>query len=467
MTSARPPTIVLIGGGFTGAAIAWHFDRLLDGGAARLIIVEPRERLGAGVAYSADDPAFRINVPASKMSIDPDDGEDFARWLAATDALAGDPGAVMADGRSFPQRSVFGAYVGERIAPLLADGRLEHVLARATAIGRSDAGYLVDLDDGQELSADLVVLAVTHPPPEPPAILRSGLAGHPRFVTDTTLSGALDGIRPDDRVLVVGTGLTGADIIASLDRRGHRGPITAIARRGLRSKGHPPFPVEPPGDFASVPETTARGLLRAIRAEVAAATAAGLSWHGVLDTVRTQGHAIWAALPPAERRRLVRHLRPYWDVHRFRIAPQVEAALDRRIADGRLTLLAASVQAASHDGETIVVTLRRRRGGVETAAFDAVLVATGPAHGGILQSLPLASSLAEQGLIQADPSGLGILTHHSGHAIDQAGKPVDTLLIGGPLARGTFGELMGLPEVSRYARFIALELAKRSSNTAN
>lgn len=114
----------------------------------------------------------------------------------------------------------------------------------------------------------------------------------------------------------------------------------------------------------------------------------------------------------------------------------------------------------------MVVTLRRRRGGTETAAFDAVLVATGPAHGRILQSMPLAVGLAEQGLIQSDPSGLGILTHPSGHAIDQDGKAVDTLLIGGPLARDTFGELMGLPEVSLYARFIARELARWRSNLA-
>lgn len=303
--------IAIIGGGFTGAAIAWHFDRL-GHAPARLVIVEPRRRLGGGVAYSADDPAFRINVPAARMSLDPDDGEDFVRWLSATDALARDAAALMPDGRSFPQRAVFGDYVGERIAPLLAENRLEHVMAKATAIRRSEAGYLIELDDGRDFSSDLVVLAVTHPPPEPPAILSPGLAGHPRFITDTTLSGALDAVRTDDRVLVVGTGLTGADIIASLDRRGHRGPITAIARRGLRSKGHPAAPMEPRGDFAATPETTALGLLRAIRAEVAAAESEGLTWHPVLDTVRTQGPAIWAALPPAERRRIVRHLRPYW-----------------------------------------------------------------------------------------------------------------------------------------------------------
>jgi len=457
------PVVAVVGGGYAGAALAYHLARRLASGRARIVVFEPRALLGAGLAYDTDEPAHRINVPAARMTFVPGDDEHFQRWLFETGALAGDPEATTAEGHVFARRSAFGRYVAAQLAPLVAAGRVEHRRSRVRAVTRAQDGiWRVAAEEGPALVADLVVVATSHPSPQAPAILDRALAGHPRYVADATGRGALSAIRREDRVLVVGTGLTAADVIATLDAGGHRGPITAVSRRGLRSRGHNPALQEPFGDFAVPPSRSARVLLRRVRHAVSDAAAAGVTWHAVFDRLRAQGGDVWRALPVAERRRLVRFLRPYWDVHRFRIAPQVEAVLDRRLAAGTLAFQAAAIAGVRRaDADGIVVRLRPRHGKEPVESrYDAVIVTTGPGHGAVLSSQPFLADLAAGGVLQADAVGLGIAVDEESRAIGTDGRAAATLFVAGPLARGTFGELMGLPQVTEQADFVAERIAR-------
>ncbi|ACK49742.1 FAD-dependent pyridine nucleotide-disulphide oxidoreductase [Methylocella silvestris BL2] len=454
--------VAIIGGGFSGATVAFHLLRLRPD-LERVVIVEPRADLGRGLAYDSNDPSWRINVPAARMSVSPAEPNHFNDWLTASGRLDEDPAARLPDGRNFPARAVFGEYMGEQLRAL--GDKIAHVVAAAERVEATPQGYAIACSDGRTVFAKIVVLAVCHPPPSPPALLADAFAGHPHFIENPWAPGALEGIGADARVLIVGTGLTMADIVASLDRLGHRGPITAVSRRGLRSRGHPPANVEPYGEFAAPPARTARELVHRVRQTVAEGAAEGKSWHGALDQVRLQGIAIWRALPLPERARLLRLIRPFWDVHRFRIAPQVEATLDRRIANGGLTLKTASLRRAERKGETMLVTLRSRSGKssgeTETLAFDAVIIATGPAHGGVFTDNRLLQAMRSAGLARPDPLRLGIDVDLDGRAIGADGEAASDLFVAGPLARGTFGELMGLPDVTNYAVSIATHVAER------
>ena len=263
------------------------------------------------------------------MSLIPGDEAHFARWVAERDAVAGDPDSDAGHDQVYPRRAVFGRYVSEHIAPLLASGRIRHVRERVTAVVREGDTWIITTETGNSYRAAITVLATTHPKPEPPDAL-SAVVSDPRLVTDPFDTKALDRIPSDARVLIVGTGLTMADVVAFLDRQAHRGRIVAISRRGLRSRGHPEIAPEPYGTFVpDAPETPSQ-LLRRIRRTVRAASDVNITWHAVLDAVRRDAPRLWIGLSVAQQRRIVRHLRVFWDVHRFRIAPQVEAVLDRR-----------------------------------------------------------------------------------------------------------------------------------------
>src|SRR5690606_5168436 len=128
--------------------------------------------------------------------------------------------------------------------------------------------------------------------------------------------GALEAIPGDADVLIVGTGLTMADLVLSLGFRCHRGPITAISRRGLLPRPHPvggvvPQPL-PEAAMAALEQGRLASAVRGFRRAVAS----GIVPEALVDGLRGHPARVWRGWPLAVRRRFLRHLRPWWDTVR-------------------------------------------------------------------------------------------------------------------------------------------------------
>src|SRR5271154_51744 len=95
-------TVVIAGGGASGALTAANL--LMRAPGTRVIVLEPAERLGRGMAYSTTCPLHLLNVPAQKMSAFPDDPGHFLRWLHGN-------GFGHFDGTSFVPRMIYGDYL--------------------------------------------------------------------------------------------------------------------------------------------------------------------------------------------------------------------------------------------------------------------------------------------------------------------------------------------------------------------
>jgi uncharacterized NAD(P)/FAD-binding protein YdhS len=455
--------VVVIGGGFSGsffaAQLAAHTNVPLH-----IAVIEPRPALGGGVAYSTRDLAHRVNVPAARMTLYPDNPTDFDDWVRGSGELAADPEALWDDGSAYPRRAAFGRYVAEIVASRAAARpgvSIEHVRDEAGAVRRTADGYAVERAQGTPLHADIVVLATSHPPPAAPRRIAEALGHDARLVSNPWHPDALDGIDLKDDVAIIGTGLSMADVVASLDQRGHLGKITAFSRRGLLPRGH--APAQAFTCFAgNITPDTALALSRLVRRMVAEAAGNGVPWQAVFDDLRGNGQKIWSRLDAAERRRFLRHLRVFWDSHRYRIAPQIEAVLRRKMHDGTLAVLAASLAETRPGPNKIVLAIHPRRKPAayrEQLLVNRVIVTTGPAHGSMVEQLPVLHSLARQGLLQPDPLGLGVLVDGHGQVIATNGIAAATLLVAGPLAREQYGELMGMPQVSAQANEVATRVA--------
>lgn len=89
-----------------------------------------------------------------------------------------------------------------------------------------------------------------------------------------------------------------------------------------------------------------------------------------------------------------------------------------------------------------------------------MVTTTGPDHAHILSSQPFLADLARRGMLRADPVGLGVETDREGHSLSAGGEAEPTLFVAGWLSRGTFGELMGLSEVTANAEMIAATILR-------
>jgi len=459
------PRIAVVGGGFAGAAFALHLIRANGQRPIALDIYEPRPLLGAGLAYSSADPAHRINVAAARMAVFGDDPTHFDRWFRETGEAEADPEALLDDGRAYPRRAAFGRYMDQLLrtaARAFPNVRFRHLQTRVAGIDPRGEGYRLTTETGDEAEADLIVLSPGHPPPPKARWATDEAVAAPRYIADPWRPAAVSDIRSNDEVLIIGTGLTMADVVASLRAQGHVGPITAVSRRGLTPRSRTTLPVEAYGTFNQPPTQSAAALLHRVRDAVRRAGQEGRPWECVVDALRQQGTVVWQGLSPASQRRFLRHLRVWWDVHRYQIAPQIDRILVENQRGGRLKIVKADIQSIGRFDSSFHVTLRlrgkARASGVERF-FDAVVNCTGPDHVTIVQSNPLLHAMAESGLLCADPNGLGIAVDQFARVVADGGTPSGNIFVAGPLARGYFGELMGLPQVSQQPERQTLNVA--------
>lgn len=442
--------ITIIGAGFSGVALASALQRTAPE-YTTICLVGVGESFGRGVAYGAARPEHLLNTRARDLGLDPQAPQDFADWFH-----------LGARGRTgFLPRQVYGEYLQDRAQALAANkqGASVHALRReVVAIDRGERGLHVHLDDGAMLVSDRVVLAIGALLPPPLAGVGPRLAVDPRYIGWPWQEDALERIDRDARVLVVGTGLTMVDVVASLHRRGHAGPITAMSRHGLLPLRHDAQPSEPlalpPGVRQALASHDLRGLVRTLRSLSSVADPRAL-----VDALRPYLQVFWHGLSDRQRSQFLRHLRAHWEVVRHRIAPQAAEPLDALLASGQLRVRAARLLRASR-GEDAVEALIRERGNrhVQRERYDVLIRATGLNTDVARTTQPLLAQLRESGLVSGDRHALGLAVTDRFEVLDARGRPVRGLYALGPLLRGKLWEITAIPELRTAAQQLVARL---------
>jgi uncharacterized NAD(P)/FAD-binding protein YdhS len=253
--------------------------------------------------------------------------------------------------------------------------------------------------------------------------------------------------------VLVGSGLTAVDAVATLEAKGHRGKIVAISRHGLLPRTH--LAVAPVRSGGLPRRRGLRALLRWLRES-------GDAWRSALDAIRPAAGELWSGLTREERARFLRHARAQWDVHRHRAPPRVWAVVRRLLEEGRLKVVAGQVLGAV-PGRRGMRVRYRRRGEVRLSGVDADLLmnCTGPSAEGA-SGTPLMRALVEDGLASVDRSGLGLRTK-GGALLDARGRAASRLVAVGPLRRAELWETTAIPEIRVQAKEIAERILGRAA----
>ena len=447
-------TVAIVGGGFAGSLFALKMSAARPD--YRVLLIERGYRHGRGLAYGACAPYHYLNVPVPRMELGLKPG--FADWLRdnrpgiLSDALADGGGDAAA---SFVTRQSFGDYLEARIADALSQDRTKGLaLLRGQAVRALEPPARgVQLEDGREIKADIVVLAAGNLPPRPPPVRDGWFYDSPAYVPDPWARNAFDGIDPDAPVVMLGTGQTMVDVALKLAAEGHTGPMYAISRRGLLPLVHQAGGKWEP--FAH-PDTPL-ALMRTIRDAAGRAMAQGIPWQRVIDAVRPNIAQLWHGWSEKERRQFLRHARPQWDVHRSRMPLRVAQPLEALIAKGQLSVSAGRIQGyrAVHGGVDVLLP----RGRFVFAAH--VINCTGPSGDLSRTAIPLIADLRRRGYVTPDALGLGLVTDDCA-ALDDTGRASTWLYALGPLTRPAWWEITAVPEIAVQVDRLVDELAQPS-----
>jgi uncharacterized NAD(P)/FAD-binding protein YdhS len=429
--------VVIVGGGFSGIAAAYHL--LKEGGPdLRIHVVEMGPWLGRGIAYGVESDVFRLNVPASRMSIDPGQPDDFVKFASAEDR----PNAFLA-------RATYGEYVVARLHGAIRSAKAKIRVWRDEAVAVTPTH--VALRSGLQLEAKAVVLATGLVPRVVKTLF------DPRVI-DAWDECALSTLPRHGRIALVGSGLSALDVVAFLEAQRFEGHVTLVSPRGLlpfahHASGHAGARKVEDEQLQKAPREL-RALMRWIRRHIEDTVAAGQPWQCAMDGIRPHVASLYRSLSPRDRVRFVRHVRPYWDVLRHRAPAESIERVDAWERAGRLTRIAGRLTFEKTAGPRVAVMIHRRNGQATAAELDAVVRCVGPALRFAEAETPLLKSLLDSGLAR-DAHGLGLETDATGRVVDATGETSDRVFAIGSLQRASHWETTAVPDIAPHAQAIA------------
>jgi len=431
-------THVIVGCGLSGSLALIELLRKHSAPISIAVLEENPHRLFKGKAYSADVPVQVLNVPADHMSAYWDQPMHLVKWMEARGLVYG--------ASDFIPRQIFGSYLAEVVHEALGahpQHRVQFFMERLEVIQPDGNNGYALRSAKHDFTAQHVWMATGNFSPAD-IVSNPEVVQHPNYLGDPWRGAGLRFIPNGASILLVGTGLTMVDQVLSLQAQGHRGAIYALSRRGFYPQPHQLSPAYSWfAAYAEVP-TSPLSLLLLVRSEVRRAAELGIPWTSVVNDLRAYTPMLWQNWDLSQRQQFLRHVRPYWEVHRHRLPAASIAALNALEGRGQLMRFGARLADVSATEQGFCVRFVPR-GAKEAQTLDVnwILNCTGPQSlGKKLNESWIQSGMAHE-LLKADALNLGI---------ELSTKANDRLHLIGPPRKGSSWESTALREIRQQVK---------------
>ena len=453
-------TIAIIGGGFSGTAIAINICLNISSGRLRVLLINPEATFARGLAYGFEDDNLLLNVPAGNMSVMSNDSSHFVNYCQAIDPSI--------NGGSFVSRRIYGRYLQETLIKTQNKfpSIIEEVKDYALAINQmSDLStWQITLSKGQSIVADHIVLAVGHQYLKMPIHLGNAESKHVYEPWDFS---ALKRLPPNQPILILGTGHTAVDVLFCLSQTHEQRRVYMVSRHGLIPHSHrinstPPDSSMLPNIVNEV-QPSIRNYTRFIRKTIRTMGLHGVNWRDVLNSIRPLTARLWQSLPATDQQRFIRHLKVYWDIHRHRLAPMASNRLEYLLSTNQVQIIAGRILTAKKIGDKLNIQLRvRGKNHPEIINACAIVNCTGSNTDLTCDVTSLLSQLLKAGLIQQDANRLGVLVTSDHQILNANNQRVDGLWCVGPMLKAQYWEATAVPELRIHAQQLALTLVEHT-----
>ena len=411
--------VLIAGGGASGTLTA---IALMRAGvpSENIVIAEPRELLGEGLAYQTRDSLHRLNVPTGRLSAVEESPDDFELWSNAPSY-------------SFMERRNYSTYLRSHL-----DDRIRHIRDSVTDFETEIEGRVIaTFESGAKEEFDAVVLAMGLGKARIPTFLH-GVGDSPRIIKDVWDGNPLP---QSQTLLCFGTGLTFIDIALTHLERDPRNTVIAISGSGNLPERHERNQISPFSPVLSDVDTLMK--LRDYLAQ------AGESWREAVDGLRPIMEAMWRTFSFEEREEFLRTDGSNWFRRRHRIAPEVADRVDDEIKAGRITVVSGKVVQVLIGSDGVTLTLED--GGEHSGEYLALCIGRD-----YELSDPLTLNLLAEEKTVRGPLGMGLHVDVStGLLLKPDGDSHQNIYALGPLRSGEAFESSAIPEIRKQASLIA------------